>query len=118
MNSFKRLLSYARPFSQFWPGFLVLSILSVIFGVVNYALLGPLLTVLFEPSDIEQLSVMPEFAFNAEYFQNLFRYYLTSIMTASRSARTLLIFFILTFPPFFNLYLSLAFPLKTVLLTG
>ena len=90
MNSFKRLLSYARPFSQFWPGFLVLSILSVIFGVVNYALLGPLLTVLFEPSDIEQLSVMPEFAFNAEYFQDLFRYYLTSIMTASGVLKALM----------------------------
>ena len=43
MESFKRLLSYARPFSKFWPGFLVLSILSVVFGVVNYALIGPLL---------------------------------------------------------------------------
>ncbi len=90
MESFKRLLSYARPFNRFWPGFLVLSILSVIFGVVNYALIGPLLTVLFEPGNVEQQLVMPEFALSAEYFQELFRYALTSIMNASGPLKALM----------------------------
>ncbi len=90
MESFKRLLSYARPFSRFWPGFLFLSILSVVFGVVNYALIGPLLTVLFEPANVEQQAMMPEFALTAEYFQDLFRYFLTKILISSGVLKALM----------------------------
>ena len=90
MESFKRLLSYARPFSRFWPSFLVLSILSVVFGVVNYALIGPLLAVLFEPANIEQQIVMPEFSLTVEYCQELFRYCLTKVMLASGPLKALM----------------------------
>ncbi len=90
MESFKRLLSYARPFSKFWPGFLVLSILSVIFGVVNYALIGPLLSVLFEPTNIEQQVIMPEFSMSVEYCQELFRYSLTKVMLANGPLKALM----------------------------
>lgn len=80
MESFKRLMAFAKPFSRFWPGYLVLSIFSVIFGVLNYALIGPLITVLFDPSNIKQQLVVPEFSLTPEYFQELFRYGLTYIM--------------------------------------
>ena len=90
MESFKRLLSYARPFSKFWPGFFVLSILSVVFGVVNYALIGPLLSVLFEPANIEQQLVMPEFTMTVEYCQELFRYCLTKVMMVSGPLKALM----------------------------
>ena len=90
MESFKRLLSYARPFSKFWPGFLLLSVLSVIFGVVNYALIGPLLTVLFEPADVGQATMMPEFTLSVEYFEELFRYFLTNILAASGVLKALM----------------------------
>ena len=72
MESFKRLMAFAKPFSRFWPGYLVLSIFSVIFGVLNYALIGPLITVLFDPSNIKQQLVVPEFSLTPEYFQELF----------------------------------------------
>ena len=49
MSTFRRILSYARPYGRYWPGYLVLSILSVVFGIANYALIGPVLGVLFEP---------------------------------------------------------------------
>lgn len=80
MESFKRLLNFARPFGRFWPWYLVLSVFSVIFGVVNYALIGPLLTVLFEPAEIGGKIPMPEFSLSADYFQELFRYLLTDVM--------------------------------------
>lgn len=83
MNDFKRLLAYARPYRRFWPGYLVLSILSVIFGVVNYALIDPLLTVLFQPESIDVQLVRPEFALDPAYFEHLFSYWLARIMTAS-----------------------------------
>ncbi len=83
MNDFKRLLAYAKPYSRFWPGYLVLSVLSVIFGVVNYALIDPLLTVLFQPDTIDGQLVKPVFTFDPAYFEELFSYYLARIMTAS-----------------------------------
>ena len=67
MKDFKRLLAYAKPYRRFWPGYLVLSILSVIFGVVNYALIDPLLTVLFQPETLNEQTVMPSFELSPAY---------------------------------------------------
>lgn len=89
MDSFKRLLAYARPYSRFWPGYLVLSILSVIFSVVNYALIGPLLTVLFEPADIDMIDKLPSFELSPEYFEGIFKYYLSDILMSNGVLRAL-----------------------------
>ena len=83
MKDFKRLLAYAKPYRRFWPGYLVLSILSVIFGVVNYALIDPLLTVLFQPETIEVEVVKPAFSLDPAYFEEMFSYWLTKVMAAS-----------------------------------
>ncbi|MBO5700218.1 MAG: ABC transporter ATP-binding protein [Bacteroidales bacterium] len=83
MNDFKRLLAYAKPYRRFWPGYLILSILSVIFGVVNYALIDPLLTVLFQPESMDVNVAKPVFALDPAYFEQMFSYYLTRVMTAS-----------------------------------
>ena len=83
MNDFRRLLAYAKPYSRFWPGYLVLSILSVIFGVVNYALIDPLLTVLFQPESMDVQMAKPAFALDPAYFEQIFSYYLTKVMHSS-----------------------------------
>ena len=83
MKAFTRILSYARPYSRFWPGYLIFSILSVIFGVVNYALIKPLLEVLFDPDAVEKYTALPEFSLSVDYFYGVFQYYLTRIMEAS-----------------------------------
>ena len=83
MKDFKRLLAYAKPYRRFWPGYLILSILSVIFGVVNYALIDPLLTVLFQPETIEVEVVKPAFSLDPAYFEEMFSYWLTKVMAAS-----------------------------------
>src|SRR5574344_2792357 len=83
MNSFKRLLAYAKPYKRFWPGYLVLSIVSVLFSVANYALIEPLLTVLFQPETLKAQHVLPSFAIDIQYFKEVFQYYLTKVMTAS-----------------------------------
>ena len=90
MKSFLRLLAYAKPYRRFWPGYLVLSIFSVIFGVVNYALIDPLLTVLFQSDTIESEAVMPQFAMSAGYFQDLFQYYLAQVKNYSGTLYALL----------------------------
>lgn len=90
MKTFGRILSYAKPYSRFWPGYLIFSILSVIFGVVNYALIKPLVEVLFSPDAVEKYSTMPDFSLSVEYFYGVFQYYLTKIMVASGPLRGLL----------------------------
>lgn len=98
MKNFLRLLNYARPFRRFWPGFLILSILSVIFGVVNFALLDPLLTMLFETPSKEQITQdmaalsqsIDNFSFSVDYFKNSFNYYLDKIFLANGTMRALL----------------------------
>lgn len=81
MKDFKRLLAYAKPYSRFWPGYLILSILSVIFGVANYALIKPLLDILFNPEQLTQQLVKPDFnLLSIDYYSDIFYYYLTEIM--------------------------------------
>lgn len=83
MNTFLRLLAFAKPHRKFWPRYLLISILSVIFGIANYALIGPLLKVLFESQSIDLVSVMPQFSLTPEYFNSLFNYYLVGFLKSS-----------------------------------
>ena len=80
METFKRVLSYARPYGKYWPGYLLLSILSVVFGVLNYALLGPLLTVLFDSQTLGDAAVKPAFSFTVDYATQWFRWLLASLV--------------------------------------
>ena len=80
MDSFKRVLSYARPFGPSLPVYLLLSVLSVLFGVVTYGLLGPLLSVLFESESAAAEAVRPAFAFSVDYFTGWFRWLLSSVI--------------------------------------
>ena len=80
MDSFKRVISYARPFGRSLPGYLLLSVFSVVFGVVNYALLGPLLTVLFESGESAAVVAKPEFSLTIDFFTSWFRWLLSSIV--------------------------------------
>lgn len=90
MRLFARLLKYAKPYRRFWPGYLIFSIFSVIFGVLNYALIKPLLEVLFDPDAVEKYTSMPEFSLSVEYFYGVFQYYLTKVLEANGALRALL----------------------------
>jgi len=76
MSAFRRILSWAKPYGRYWPGYLILSILSVIFGIANFALIGPVLSVLFEPESMTAVSARPEFSLSVGYFEQLFQYLL------------------------------------------
>ena len=91
MRNFKRVLSYARPFGAAWPVYLLLSILSVIFGVVNYGLLGPLLTVLFDNEAAAGAVVRPEPSFSIDYVTGWFSWLLSSVIRDGGVIRGLLL---------------------------
>ena len=83
MNTYLRILSYAKPWRRFVPGYLIFSILAVIFSIVNMAVLIPMLDVIFDKTNIEDLSTsltIPEFYLSVGYFKELFNYYMYQII--------------------------------------
>ena len=91
METFKRILSFARPYGRKIPGYLLLSVLSVVFGVVNYALLGPLLTVLFDNQEVAAAVARPDFAPTVDYATEWFRWLLSSVIRDDGVVRGLLL---------------------------
>ena len=98
MKNFLRLLNYARPWRRFWPGYIILAILSVIFGIVNYSLISPVLKLLFESPSNEQVSAeiatladkTQEFSLSMDWFENTFQYYMDKIFLANGPLKALL----------------------------
>lgn len=80
MDTFFRLLAFAKPYKRYWPGYLIISLLSVLFGIANYALIGPLLKVLFEADAIVIEGTLPPFTLSISYFSALFNYYLVGFI--------------------------------------
>ena len=91
MDTFKRVLSFARPYGRKIPGYLLLSVLSVVFGVVNYALLGPLLTVLFDNQEAAAAVARPDFAPTVDFVSEWFRWLLSSVIRDGGVVRGLLL---------------------------
>ena len=90
MSTFRRILQYGKPYGRYWPPYLLLSILSVVFGIANYALLGPFLTVLFE-NDTIAVTARPEFAFTLDYVKAWFSWLLADTIQSGGVLRGLLL---------------------------
>ncbi|MFN6944533.1 MAG: ABC transporter ATP-binding protein [Cytophagaceae bacterium] len=80
MNTFLRLLSFARPFRRFLPKYLVFNVCAVIFGIVNFSFLIPLLNILFGTYEIPEDIIYPEFSLSIQYFIDLFNYFMYSVI--------------------------------------
>jgi ATP-binding cassette, subfamily B, bacterial MsbA len=80
MKTYLRIISYARPFGKYILSYSVPAILAVIFGLVNFTLLIPLLNVLFGAAE-QTTAVKPDFYFNILYFRDLFNYHFSNILT-------------------------------------
>src|ERR1051325_4616796 len=75
MKTFFRVLKFASPLSRFVPRYAVLTILSVVFGLVNISLIIPLLNVLFKITPVSVPLTRPEPSLNLAYPYHLFNYY-------------------------------------------
>ncbi|GAB3890814.1 ABC transporter ATP-binding protein [Spirosoma agri] len=58
MKTYLRLLSFAKPLGRFLTPFVLTSLLSSVFGVLNFALLIPLLSTLFNQVNTKQMQVL------------------------------------------------------------
>lgn len=74
MKTYFRILSYAKPFGWYAPQYGLYTILYVIFGVLNLAMLAPVLEILFDQREVTH-TIFPEFDFSLSYFKQLFNYY-------------------------------------------
>lgn len=81
MHIYWRILSYARSYT-FVPKYMLITVLGVIFGALNFTLLAPIFSVLFNsvPENISQNLQEPIFSFNLSYFKDLFNYYFALII--------------------------------------
>lgn len=80
MKTFFRLLAYAKPYRHYWPAYMTLSILALVFGVVNIVLFKPLLTVLFQPDTVKSIVSIPPFTLSLDYINSVFEFYLAKIL--------------------------------------
>lgn len=77
MDTYLRILSYARPFGRFFPIYITYAFLAIVFGLLNFTLLKPLFDVIFEqvdPASLEKFREMPAFSFSVEYFTSMFNH--------------------------------------------
>ncbi|MTI31162.1 ABC transporter ATP-binding protein [Xanthovirga aplysinae] len=81
MKTYFRILSYALPIRKNLPFYVVFTILATVFGAATFALLKPLLDIIFgtlTEEELLQMSVKPNFRWEIEYFQDLFYFYFKS----------------------------------------
>ena len=82
MNTYLRILSYARPYRRYFPIYVLYTILAIVFGLLNFTLLKPLFDVIFEqvvPGEMDKYLSKPAFSFSLAYFMHMFNHYFLQI---------------------------------------
>ncbi len=81
MQTYYRLLSFARPLGRFLTPFVLTSLVASVFGVLNFTLLIPLLSILFDkvdPAQMQRFLSQPAPALSAGPVE-FFRYYFAQV---------------------------------------
>ncbi|OSZ76923.1 antibiotic ABC transporter ATP-binding protein [Chitinophagaceae bacterium IBVUCB2] len=74
MKIYRRLLAYVRPYRWFVIPFFIFTILAVIFSVFQFALIIPLLNVLFEHKSGNEILTPPSFSISTGFIRDIFYY--------------------------------------------
>jgi len=80
MNTYLRILRYSPNLVPKLFQFFVLSVFEIIFGVLNLALIIPMLNVLFDKDVTRDVPPLPEFRLSLEYITGMFNHYFTTII--------------------------------------
>lgn len=111
MKIYLRILSFARPFRQFLPFFIITTILGVIFELLNLSFIAPVLKILFSNETQQVVEVaFPTFEISKDYVEHLgiwFKNYLVSFSDKTEALK--LICYVLLITVFFaNLFTFLS----------
>ncbi|MFM2139066.1 MAG: hypothetical protein RJA57_1373, partial [Bacteroidota bacterium] len=71
---YRRLLLYVRPARRFVIPFSAFTLLAVVFSIFQFALIIPLLNVLFDPSNGGEGATVPAFSLSTAFIRDLFFY--------------------------------------------
>jgi subfamily B ATP-binding cassette protein MsbA len=85
MKLYFRLLSYCRPIGKHVIPYTIFTFLGILFGALNFTMIIPLLSVLFDtksiaPDKLATMMIKPEFSFSPDYLIGLFKYYFAYII--------------------------------------
>lgn len=83
MRIYLRILAYAKPIRRLVPFYCLAIILAIVFGLINFSLLIPLLEVLFSQTDASQAAgalQKPTFYWSLVYLKDLFQYYFMNVI--------------------------------------
>jgi len=75
MRSIKRLFEFARPLHHYFPEYFIYTVFGIVFGLLNFSMLIPLLDVLFNSNTGHVTADPGHFQFTLTYFKQLFSYY-------------------------------------------
>ncbi len=82
MKIIKRLLKYAAPLHHYVPEYLIYTFLGIVFGVVNFTMLIPMLNILFGVAKTTVVNQAPEFSFSVNYFIDIFNFHFSQIIVS------------------------------------
>ncbi len=95
MKLFFRILAYSKPYNSFIPLYLIVSILAVIFGILNFGILIPILDYLFKPENIVQpVDQLPTFTLSTNYFKSILDYTVYQFAGSDKSKALIALCFI------------------------
>lgn len=80
MKIYFRILSFAKPYKRFLPRYAILALFAVLFGLINFTLLIPLLNVLFNTVSPAAPVSKPVFTWDFNYLTDLFNYFFNDIL--------------------------------------
>ena len=83
MKTYLRILKYARPLADFVPLYLLYTVLGIFFSIGNFALIIPLLNVLFDKTGqmaAKAPATLPPFSVSLDYITQTFNFYFAQII--------------------------------------
>ena len=92
MRTYFRILAYAKPYRSFLPQYILLSVLAIIFGLVNLSMFIPVMEVLFDEvnkEEVQAIAANDTFSFSISYIRGVFYRFLLDIQETSGSAGAL-----------------------------
>ncbi len=89
MKIFFRLLQFSKPYHHYVPEYITYIFFFIVFGLLNFTLLIPLLDVLFNNTPPKVIAI-PHFSFSAEYLKDCFYYYLNGYLKTHKKIGVLI----------------------------
>ncbi|MDQ3682484.1 MAG: ABC transporter ATP-binding protein, partial [Bacteroidota bacterium] len=77
MKTFLRLLRFSKPYYHYIPEYVIYIFFFIVFGILNFTLLIPLLDVLFNTANYPVVRELPSFSFSQTYFKQAFYYWVS-----------------------------------------